>query len=228
MAAHYPTVIGVGAFQSSAASINHTIGGSTTPRLGDLILIFLESENQTFNPVVGYSTAPSSPQGRGTAAAIGSVRLTIFYKFSNGTETTYATGDSGAHNAVASMIIRGVNRIDPFDGNNGTTSSATSVVTCPAVTTTRPECLIINAIATDRDANTTTQFSNPVNNNLSNFVERIDGTTSTGNGGGLGIFTAEKSTAGDTGSTTVTQATSDEYGAITLAIAPLRRKITIT
>jgi len=226
--AYYPQVIAVGAGEGAAGSITHTIGGTSgISRSGDLILIFLESANQAFTPVVGYSTAPSSPQGFGAAAAIGAVRLTTFYKFSNGTETTYVTGDSGNHNFVASMVIRGVDRAIPFNAGVGNTATAATTITCPSVTTTVPECLIINAVATDYDVNSTAVFASATNANLTNITERIDGSTTQQNGGGLGVFTGLKGTAGSTGSTTVTYTTpiSEESANITLALAPLRRRV---
>lgn len=223
---YYPEVRGVGAFQGAAGSITHTIGGTSgISRRGDLILIFLGSANEAFTPVSPYVAVPSSPQGAGTAGAIGAVRLTIFYKFSDGTETTYVTGDSGNHNCVASMVISGVDRAIPFNASAGDTAAAATAITCPAVTTTVPECLIINAINTDYDANSTAVFSNPTNANLTNITERIDGSTSQQNGGGLGVFTGEKGTAGSTGTTTVTQLASEETARITLALAPLRRRV---
>jgi hypothetical protein len=233
MAAHYPTVRGVGAFQGSAASIIHTIGGATIPNVGDLILIFLGSANQAFTPVSRYLQVPSSPQGTGTAGGAGAVRLTIFYKFSDGTETTYVTGDSGNHNTVASLIISGVDKVNPFNANAGNTAAAPGgvapfIITCPAVTTTVSECMIINAIVTDYDVNSTVVFSNPTNANLTSITEHIDGSTNVQQGGGIGVFTGLKGTAGSTGTTSVTQIASEETARITLAIAPLRRRIAIT
>lgn len=223
---YYPEVRGVGAFQGAAGSITHTIGGTSgISEPGDLILIFLGSANQAFTPVSPYVEVPSSPQGAGTAGAIGAVRLTIFYKFADGTETTYVTGDSGNHNCVASMVIRGVDRAIPFNASTGNTAAAATAITCPAVTTTVPECLIINAINTDYDANSTAVFSNPTNANLTNITEHIDGSTNQQNGGGLGVFTGEKGTAESTDTTAVTQIASEETARITLALAPLRRRV---
>lgn len=237
MAAHYPTIRGVGGIQMAAASITHTIGGTSgISEPGDLILIFLESANQAFTAPVGggYTQLASSPQSQGTAGAANAVRLTIFYKIADGTETTYVTGDSGDHNCVCSLVIQGVDRENPINATAGNTQAATSSISCPAVTTTRPECLIIHAMATDRDANSTnTNFTAPVNANLANFVRRIDQTFNTGQGGGQGIYTSEKGTAGDVGTTAFTQGTaptliSEELANITIAIAPLRRRIAIT
>jgi hypothetical protein len=229
MAAHYPEIRGVGAMQGAAGSITHTIGGTSgISEEGDLILIFLESANQVFTAVTGYTAVPSSPQGTGTAGAANAVRLTIFYKFADGTETTYVTGDSGDHNAVGSMVIRGVDRVNPFNANAGGTATAATTVTGSAVTTTVPECMIIIAVATDYDLNSTAVFSNPTNANLTSLTERIDGTTAQQDGGGLGVFTGLKATAGSTGTTAVTQVASEETARITLALAPLRRRISVT
>ena len=229
MAAHYPTVIGVGAAQSNAASITHTIGGTSgISEPGDLILIFLESANQAFTAVSGYTQLASSPQSQGTAGAANAVRLTIFYKIADGTETTYVTGDSGDHNTVCSLVLRNVDAVEPINVTAGNTQAATTAVSCPTVTTTRPECLMILAMASDRDANSTANWSTPVNANLANFVERVDQTFNTAAGGGLGVYTAQKGTAGATGATTFTQGATEELANITIAIAPKRRGIAVT
>lgn len=232
MAAHYPTIRGIGAIEAAANSITHVIGGTSgISEPGDLILIFLENANQTFTAPVGggYTQLASSPQGQGTAGVANAVRLTIFYKIADGTETTYVTGDSGDHNIVCSFVLAGVDAIEPINVTAGNTQVATTAISCPSVTTTRPECLIILAMATDRDLNTTNaNFSAPVNANLANFVERIDQTFNTQQGGGLGIYTAQKGTAGATGTTSFTQAATEELANITIAIAPRRRAIAVT
>lgn len=231
MAAHYPTIIGIGGIEMAAASITHTIGGTSgISEPGDLILIFLESANQAFTAPVGggYTQLASSPQSQGTAGAANAVRLTIFYKIADGTETTYVTGDSGDHNCVCSFVIRNVDRENPINVTAGTTQAATTAIVCPTVTTTRPECLIIHAMASDRDGNSTTNFSTPVNAALANFQERIDQTFNTQQGGGQGIYTSEKGTAGVVGTTSFTQGASEELANITIAIAPLRRRIAVT
>lgn len=229
MAAHYPTVIGTGAAQSNAASITHTIGGTSgISEVGDLILIFLESANQAFTAVTGYTQLTSSPQSQGGAGAAGGVRLTIFYKISDGTETTYVTGDSGDHNTVCSLVIRGVDALNPINVTAGNVQAATTAISCPTVTTTRPECLMVFGMASDRDANSTANWSTPVNANLTTFVERVDQTFNTAAGGGLGVYTAQKGTAGATGATTFTQGASAAICNITIAIAPLRRRISVT
>lgn len=232
MASHYPIIRGVGGLDgmdANAASITHTIGGATVPNVDDLILIFLGSANQAFTPVSGYLQVPDSPRGAGTAGGAGAVRLTIFYKFSDGTETTYVTGDSGNHNLVSSLIISGVDKVNPFNANAGNTAAASTAITCPAVTTSVPECLIINAINTDRDANTVgSYFTSPSNANLANITIQVNKTSNIQQGGGLGIISGEKATAGSTDTTAVTQGASEETARITLALAPLRRRIAIT
>lgn len=233
MAAHYPTIVGVGAFQGAAGSINHTIGGTSgISEPGDLILIFLESANEAYTAPAGggYTAAPESPIGFGAAAAANSTRLTIFYKFSNGAETTYVTGDSGDHNSVGSMVIRGVDRVNPFNVSAASTATPATTVTLPSVTTTVPETMIVLAVATDFDANSTTIFSALTNANLTSLTERIDGSTAQQDGGGLGVFTGLKETAGSTGTTTVTHtgATGEQTAHITLALSPLRRRIAVT
>jgi hypothetical protein len=233
MAAHYPVVRGVGAFGFSAASItNHIIGGTSgISEDGDLILIFLHSANQAFTAPAGggYLALPSSPQSTGAAGVGGGVRLTIFYKISNGTETTYVTGDSGDINVVGSLVIGNVDRINPINVTAGGVSAANATITWSSVTTTRPECMIINAAAFDRDANSEPFISAITNANLANITQRYNRVVSTQSGGGLGVWTSQKGTIGATGATTGTQpAPTAAYTQITFAIAPLRRRIAVT
>lgn len=233
MGARYPIIRGIGAFQGSAGSITHTIGGTSgISEIGDLILIFLESANQAFTAPVGggYSEVTSSPQGTGTAGAANATRLTIFYKISDGTETTYVTGDSGDHNGVASLVISGVDELNPINVTAGGTGAAATSISCSTVTTTRQECLIINAVGTDYDATSTAVFASATNANLTNITERIDGATAQQSGGGIGVYTGQKGTAGSTGNTTISYTTpiSEEFGQITIAIAPQRKQISIT
>lgn len=231
MAAHFPTIVGVGAYQGAAGSITHTIGGTSgISEPGDLILIFLESANEAYTAPAGggYIAAPQSPIGFGAAAAANSTRLTIFYKFSNGAETTYVTGDSGDHNSVGSMVIRGVDKVNPFNVSAANTAGPATALTLPAVTTTVPETMIVLAVATDLDLGSTAIFSALTNANLTSLTERIDGSTAQQDGGGLGVFTGLKATAGTTGTTAVTQSASEETARITLALSPLRRRIAVT
>lgn len=235
MAAHYPTVVSVSSLDSATASITHNIGGTlgganVTKNRGDLIIIFLESANQAFTAPVGGGYTQLTANGTGTAGAAAATRLTIFYKISNGTETTYVTGDSGDHQTVGSLIIRGVDRENPINTSAGAAAAANVTVTWSAVTQTRPECMIINAAAFDRDANIGPPYTTagPTNANLTNITERFNRVFNTGQGGGLGVWTAQKSTATTTGATTATQPTSLVYVQHTIAIAPLRRRIAVT
>jgi hypothetical protein len=240
MAAHYPTVVSVSTIDSNAASITHNIGGTlgganVTKNPGDLIMVFLESANQAFTAPVGGGYTQLTANGTGTAGAAAATRLTIFYKISNGTETTYVTGDSGDHQTVFSLIIRYVDRENPINVSAGAAVAAppvaTATITWSAVTPTRPECMIINAAAFDRDANLNpyiTAGNEPTNANLTNITSRVNRTFNTGSGGGLGVWTAEKSTNTTTGSSTATQPTALAYVHHTIAIAPLRRRIAVT
>jgi hypothetical protein len=70
------------------------------------------------------------------------------------------------------------------------------------------------------DADGTANFSAWANGNLTNVTELIDNTTSQGNGGGIGIATGGKATAGAYGTTTVTVGTSAKNGMMSIALKP--------
>jgi hypothetical protein len=66
----------------------------------------------------------------------------------------------------------------------------------------------------------TTNFSAWTNANLTSLTERTDNTVDNGNGGGLGIATGVKATAGAYGNTAVTLASSAYKGMMSIAIKP--------
>ncbi len=73
--------------------------------------------------------------------------------------------------------------------------------------------LVVVAVATGLpNSNGTANFSAWANANLSSITERTDNTGTVGVGGGLGIATGGKATAGAYGNTTVTLGNFDEEG----------------
>ena len=81
--------------------------------------------------------------------------------------------------------------------------------------------LVVAAIATSKpDRTGTAVFSNWANGNLANLTEIVDNSSNAGNGGGLGIATGAKATAGAFGSTAVTLTDSAAKAMMSIAIKP--------
>jgi hypothetical protein len=211
-----PTYVDKSAFASGVAGL--TVGAVPNVVADDLILLFIESSNQAATMSSPWIQAPSSPQGNGIAGNAGAIRLTVYYQFATGADTTTSVPDSGDHTAAIKMAFRGVNTDNPFNANAGTASLTSPF---PAVTTTVTDCLIVLSIATTRDVNSTNEIAIGTNANLSSITERHDESTNAGGGGGIAVFTGVKSTAGSTGTTPYSYvvATTASSG-IVLALAP--------
>lgn len=215
----YPTFVAAGT-GVDAQQANATVSPPSGIRRGDLLMLFVESANEAVTTPSGWTIAPSSPQGTGTAGASGAVRLSVFYKFSEATEGNVTITNPGDHSYSVMLAFRNVNRKDPFNTSSGTTLAAGTSLTLPAVTTTRSQTMIVNSIAGDADA-TGAQFSNSWANATTGApTNRFDDGTNSGRGGGVAVATALLGVAGSSGSTTVTQLSSVVSAPITYALNP--------
>jgi hypothetical protein len=121
------------------------------------------------------------------------------------------------------MAIRGAAASgNPWDVTaGGVEATADTSGSIAGATTTVANTLVVTAIATALpDSSGSTNFSAWTNSNLTSLTERIDNTTSQGNGGGLGIATGGKATAGAYGNTAVTCASSSYKAMMSIAIKP--------
>ncbi len=207
--------------------------GAITPALpsglqtNDILLLFLETANQTIsisNQNGGtWTQVTGSPQGTGTAGGTAATSLTVFWSRYNGTQGAPTTSDSGDHQLGRMIAIRGATTSgNPWDveagGVDATSNTSGSI---PGTTTTVANTLVVVAIATSLpDASGTANFSGWTNANLSSLTERTDNTVTAGNGGGLGLATGGKATAGAYGATAVTLANAAVKGMMSIALKP--------
>ena len=220
-----PTFVAAGAVTSGTGTITPSLPvGITT---GDILLLFLETSNQAIsisNQNNGTWTAvTNSPQGTGTAAGTTGARLTVFWSRYNGTQGAPTASDSGDHQMGRIIAIRGaVSTGNPWDVTAGGVEAASDTSgSIPGATTTVGNTLVVVAIASALpDATGTANFSSWTNANLASVTERTDNTVTAGNGGGLGVATGIKATAGAYGNTAVTLASSAYKGMMSVAIKP--------
>lgn len=211
--------VGKGDFAGGTDAISLTVPSGYQD--GDLLLCLVESANEAVTIPSGWTECSSSPIGIGTAGSAGGVRLTMFYKFSNSSESALTVADSGNHTTGIMTCWRGVDSTTPINSSaNGFDETAPSIKTFPSVTTTVDDAMIINAIGLDRDAVSTSNLSEWENPNLVSITGELGFTTSSGRGGGVGFAYGVKATAGSTGNTTAKPyvALKDVY--ITLALTP--------
>lgn len=206
-------------FASGTAAL--TVAAVASVAADDLILLFVESANENIATPTGFTQVTNSPVSTGTAAAIGGVRLAVFYRFATGADTTTSVADSGNHTTAIKMAFRGVHTTTPFDATpvSGIKATASTTATFPGITTATANAWIVHASALDLDAASTATTGTPTNANLTGLTERHDQTISGGVGGGLVVITGEKATAGATGNTTAT-VTSTIQVYLTMALKP--------
>lgn len=211
-----PTIRAVGTVASSAGAIAPGLPSGTAA--GDLLVMFLETANEAIT-VSGWTELPTdSPQSDGVLGT----RLTVFYKIAAGSDAT-TTSDSGDHQ-IGRIIGITAGTFDTGSPINtsagGVRTPADTTATIPGGTTTVADCLVLAASSHNLDqaggAFTTASWANAA---LTSVTERINNSTQAGNGGGIGVASGVKATAGAIGDTTVTVASSIG-GMISLAIAP--------
>jgi uncharacterized delta-60 repeat protein len=192
-------------YQAAGSAVNATTGTLSvawpTHAVGDVALLFVESSTGT----IALGTASGFVQV-GTQRDATGTRLAVFW--ARATSASMAnpvlTAQSNHQYAVI-LTFRGCSPTGvPFTSAVGSTKSSASTSTVlPAVTTVGPDQLIVGALTKDLDS--TAAFVSAFSNaNLTSVTERFDAGTSSGDGGGIAVFTGVKATAGDTGTTTAT------------------------
>jgi len=218
-----PTYVAAGSVASGTGAITPALpSGRAT---NDILLLFLETANQAIsitNQNGGtWTQVTNSPQSVGSGST--ATRLTVFWSRYNGTQGAPTTSDSGDHQAGRIIAIRGATTSgDPCDVTaGGTESTADTSGAIPGATTTVANALVVAAIATSLpDSNGTSNFSAWANADLTSVTERTDNTRSSGNGGGIGVATGVKATAGAYTTTSVTCGTASTKAMMSIAIKP--------
>ncbi len=182
-----------------------------THAINDVALLFVETAGgqvPTLSVPAGFVEVTGSPQTTGAGAA--GTRITVFWARATSTIMASPTIVGPADHMYARIITyRGVVTAgNPWDVTGGGVKAAASTsVTVTGVTTTVANARIVQAVARDNDS-AAAAFSAETNANLTGIAERNDAGTIIGGGGGLGVWDGLKATAGATGNTTATVASS--------------------
>jgi hypothetical protein len=219
-AGNLPTIVGVGTPGQGTGNV--TPGLPAGWQAGDLFILAVETANETVATPSGWTAATNSPQSQ-TFGAV--TRLTAFYRRAVGGDTAPTISDPGDHAVAAILGLRGVVASgDPQNITAGGHANFVNSIVVPGATTTVDNCLVV-VLVTDHSANLTLPRYTAVSNaDLANLTKRLD--TAGGNGGadgggGLGMFTGDKATAGTYGTTSITFFLSTVgTGYLTLAIVP--------
>jgi hypothetical protein len=210
-----PTVVAVGAVASSASAITPALPASIAA--DDILVTVAECEGVTspgaYTLPSGWAHITGSPVQEGT-----NTRLWVIWARYDGVFTAPSLGDAGDHNVGRMIAIRGC----PTTGNPWDVAAAAveatsdTTATWPGVTTTIPDTLVLEIIATGADI-ATAQLGALTNATYTSIVEQMDNWVITGNGGGVGMVSATKATAGATGQSTATMTTASSKALMTVA-----------
>jgi hypothetical protein len=109
---------------------------------------------------------------------------------------------------------------DVLDGDVGGSDTA---VTIPGGTTTQDGSIVVASVGFSRDAVSTAEVSGWANASLASITERFDQAHAGNTGGGLGIATGVRTTAGTVTATTATLGTTGFQQRIAIALRPTAR-----
>src|SRR5262245_21357519 len=200
--------------------------GNITPSLpvgiqiNDIMLLFVQTANESVSTPSGWTAVADSPQGTGTGGAAGSVRITVFWRRVTLTEGAPTITDPGDHAVAQIWAFRGCPTSgDPWDVTSGNTGASSTSVSIPGDTTTVANCLVVLVVANATDT-ATPQTSGYTNADLANLTEGTDFNSTQGVGGGFAIITGQKVAAGAYGATTATLATASAQGRMSIALKP--------
>lgn len=216
-----PSFVGSSLFTGGTGGVSPALPAGLAA--GDLLLLLVETANEAatlFGVGHGYTELACSPQGTGPAPGSTATRLTAFWKLAGAIEAAPIVNDAGDHVGAVLCAFRGVDPVAPINVCAGGVDSISGTNgNLPSVTTTVNDCLVLWALSSAVDS-AAARFSNwrSIGSLVANLTECVDGGSTAGNGGGIGLCTGEKANAGVTGPGLVTTAASAN-GHMTIAIA---------
>lgn len=210
-----------GAFTSGTGSI--VVPEPVTKWTGDLLLLVVNTANQPIAAPSGWTQVANSPQGTGTGGSARATSIQAFWRIAGPYLYDVTLPDAGSYIAGQMFAFGGVDSTTPINVTAGSVqATAATAWTFPVATTTRADCLILNVVGMDRDANSdNTLLSSWANANLSSGAEITDATSGSGTGGGVGMFAGGLASSGSSGATTVTSAESTTAAFLTIGLAPI-------
>lgn len=211
-----PFLRGQGAANGGTASFTPSAPNAVPPsatgqNAGDIIIYILETANETVgsisggDPPSGFAHVPGSPIGVGTPGGTDATMLNVYWRRATAdAETMPASGDAGNHQvgrcySIAGCIASG----NPVDASaSDTTATAQTAFTIPGITTTVPECFVIDIVSNGEDG--PCGVTSVTNASLSTFTQQPESSNTGGNGGTFTMMWGIKTAAGAVDATTGT------------------------
>jgi hypothetical protein len=217
----------------AAGTAKHSIGSTTVPYpagvlTDDILILLQETAGGDAAPAApsGWTEITNSPSADTTGTSAQKTRISAFWKrYNSSTDFLEAilgvsSPDAGDHQNAIIVAFRNCYLLgNPWDVTAaGTAGLATTAVSCPTVTTTGTNRLVLAVASTSIETSSTTEFSGWTNANLTGITEIVDFTTTSGDGGGIGAAYGFKATAGATGATTATAVNNERHAYLTIAL----------
>lgn len=211
-----PTFVGV-----TAGDVPHSSSALSVPlptgiAANDKLFLFINCRaSESIGAITGWAQTSFSPIDPGA----GDYELTIFERDATGSDTDPTVPDSGDHQIAFIAAFRsGTGALLEIKHSNTGTAAASTSLSFPTITTTGNDYLVLNAVSDDWDDQSATRYSSWTNASLGSVTERYDGGWTTNGGGGLGLASGTKATAGAVSATTATLASSVAVSMATFAI----------
>lgn len=193
-----------------------------THQTNDVGILVIRSSNEAIATPTGC-TLIAMGTGVGTAAAVGSIRVGIFWiRASSAAMAAIAVADSGNNTHAKMYVYRGcITTGSPVEGvsaraSNGTASTAISIANASSTAGTLRTAICV--VANNRDSIAATNYSGWANTSLTDVVEIDEDGSSQGNGGSIAIAEGKRATSGAIGTFTATMATSQIYEGFSFAL----------
>jgi hypothetical protein len=215
-----PTYVGAGALATATGTTAATPAWPTH-QAGDLGIMFVESANQAVATPAGWAPVGAGGVGVGTAAGAAATRLTAFYQFARTSSEpagSVALSASGDHIGARIAVFRGVHQGNPINAvaASQTTTTQTTAVSFPAVTTTVANCLVVLGVSMEL----TETIGAVTNANLASITEHFDNSHTTGNDGAIAVITGTRAATGNIGTSSATLNATSVQERITIALRP--------
>lgn len=208
-----PSVVGVGTAAAGTGTVTPTLPSGV--QADDILLLFVENYYNEKSTATGYTELVTYKHTTPNRT------ITVLWKRAGSSESDPTVSDSGDFQIAAVMAVRGcLTTGSPFGEVFGGAHSAGSTGLLPAIKTYVSDCLYVGAVGGAVDNKTTANYSGWTNANLTSITEQLDYFSDAGYGGGLGIVTGSKASAGSITTTSFSQSSYIAGATVAFAMLP--------
>lgn len=215
-------------FQAAGAAVTSTGAALSVAwpvhATNDVGLLVIESSGGSAaqGAIAGWTEITGSPK-TDVATAAGSIFQVFWRRAASAAEANVATSIRTDHQLARIYTFRGAFATgSPINAVASVASAAAATTaTAPPVITSNDATLDVAIVSRPSDSAATNHFSSPTNADLTSVTARGEAGTVDGDGGGFGLWTGIKATAGAIAGWTVSKGTSTTWVGFTLALSDI-------